>query len=146
VRRTELITAAILVVLGLCAIGVLIPRYVDDASAGVALSPRFMPYVAAMLATGAALAAFVGALLQRDDTLPAPLTGASLRFFGACLVVLGGAYVLMSTLGYLVGGAAFVGGMLLVARAKPATIVVAAIVAPSVLWLTFARLLATPLP
>jgi hypothetical protein len=146
VRRTEVVTAAILVVLGICAIGVLIPRYVDDAAAGVGLSPRFMPYVAAFMATAAALGLLVGALLRRDDGLRSALDGASLRFFGASIAALGGAYVLMSLLGYLVGGAAFVAGTLLVARAKPMTIAVAATVTPTLLWLTFARLLATPLP
>jgi hypothetical protein len=146
VRRTDVVTAAILVVLGMCAIGVLIPRYVDDASAGAALSPRFMPYVAALLATAAALGLLVGALLRRNDGLRSSLDGASLRFFGSSIAALGGAYVLMSLLGYFVGGAAFVAGTLFVARAKPMTIVVAATATPTVLWLTFARLLATPLP
>jgi len=52
----------------------------------------------------------------------------------------------MRLLGYLAGATALVAGMLFVARAKPATIVVTAVAAPVALWLTFARLLATPLP
>jgi hypothetical protein len=147
VRRAELFTAAMLVVAGLGALGVLIPRYVVDAPESVGLSPRFMPYAAAALATASALHLLVAALLRGDDSGgPAPFTLENLRFACATAAVLGGSYVLMSLLGYLAGAAALVAGMLLVARAPLLTIVVTAVAAPVALWLVFARLLATPLP
>jgi hypothetical protein len=146
VRRVELVTAALLVIVGLCALGVLIPLYVVGAPVGVALSPRFMPYVAAVLATAAALHLLVAALLRRDGGRPAQLALESLRFACAAAAVLGGSYFLMSRIGYLPGAAALVAGLLAVARAKVVTIVVTAVAAPVVLWLTFAWLLATPLP
>jgi hypothetical protein len=52
----------------------------------------------------------------------------------------------MSFFGYLVGGAAVVAGMLLLARVRLSTVVVTAVLAPIAVWLTFAKLLATPLP
>lgn len=146
-RRVEIVTAALLVVAGLGALGVLIPRYVVGAPASVGLSPKFMPYVAAALATAAALHLLVAALLRRNGGgRPAPLTLESLRFACAAAVVLGGSYLLMSRLGYLSGAAALVAGVLVVARAKLVTIVVTAVAAPVALWLAFAWLLATPLP
>jgi hypothetical protein len=146
VRRTELATAVALVVAGLATLAVLVPRYVVDAGVASALSPRFMPYVAALLATGAALQLLLEALVRRGDAAGAGFGRGSLRFLGASAAVLGTAYLLMSLAGYLVGGAALVAGMLLLGRAKPATIVVAAVLAPVALWLVFAELLATPLP
>jgi hypothetical protein len=135
VRRVELVTAALLVVAGLGALGVLIPLYVVGAAVGVGLSPRFMPYVAAVVA----------ALLRRNGDR-APVTFETLWFACAAAAVLGGSYLLMSRIGYLPGAAALVAGVLVVARAKVVTIVVTAVAAPVVLWLTFAWLLATPLP
>jgi hypothetical protein len=146
VRRVELITAAVLVVAGLGALGVLIPLYVVGAPVGVGLSPRFMPYVAATLATAAALQMLVAALLRRDRDGATPCTPETLWFACAAAAVLGGSYLLMSRFGYLSGAAALVAGLLAVARAKIVTIVVTAVAAPVVLWLTFAWLLATPLP
>jgi hypothetical protein len=146
VRRTELVTAAVLVAAGLGTLLVLVPRYVDSGAAAN-VSPRFMPYVAAALLTAAALRLLGAALLRGGNGARAASSAPiSLRFMAAAAAVLGGSYLAMSVLGYLFGGAVLVAGMLLVARAKPATIVVAAVLAPTVLWLVFARLLATPLP
>lgn len=145
-RRVELVTAALLVVAGLGALGVLIPHYVVGAPASVGLSPRFMPYVAAALATAAALYMLVAALLRRNGDGAAPFALETLRFSCAAAAVLGGSYLLMSRLGYLPGAAALVAGLLAVARTKLVTIVVTAVAAPVALWLAFAWLLATPLP
>jgi hypothetical protein len=144
-RRTEILTAALLVLAGVGAIGWLIPHYVADTAASSALPPAFMPYVAAGLVTAAALG-WLCSTLRQGGHGDAPLTFRNLRFLLATLAVLSGACVLMSIAGYIVGGTALVAGMLLVARARPATILVTAISAPAALWALFVQLLATPLP
>jgi hypothetical protein len=145
VRRTQLVTAATLVVIGLGTMGLLIPLYVADTGGSSNLSPAFMPYVAAALAIGGAASLLVGALRSRGGD-GAAFTKGNWRFLGASVAVLVGSCGLMSLLGYLAGAPALVAGMLLLARVHPATVVAAAVVAPVALWLLFARLLATPLP
>lgn len=144
-RRTEILTAALLVFAGFGAIGWLIPRYVVDTGASSALPPAFMPYVAAGLVTAAALG-WLSSTLWRGGHGDPPLTFGSLRFLIASLAVLCGACVLMSVAGYIVGGIALVAGVLLVARARPVTILVTAVSAPAALWALFVQLLGTPLP
>ena len=146
-RRTEILTAVLLVIAGCGAIAWLIPRYVVDTGASSALPPAFMPYVAAALVTAGALGWLVATLRRADPGgLPAPLTLASLRFILASSAVLGGAWWLMSNAGYLAGGVALVAGMLLIARANVVTTVATAVLTPVALWALFVVLLATPLP
>jgi len=156
VRRTQLFAAAIFVVLGLAAIFVVIPRAVVDAPTSGGLPPSFMPYVAAALATLAALGWLAGELralraahaAHTARAAPESPTAprADWRFAAAAAGVLGASFLLMSTAGYLAGGAALVAGTLALARAKLVTVVVAAIVAPLALWVLFVHFLATPLP
>jgi hypothetical protein len=145
VRRTELLTAAVLVVLGLATILVVIPQAVDEAPVSGGLSPAFMPYVAAALGTAAALGWLVQ-LLRHADPEPAAAERGDWRFIGLAVLVLGGAYWLMGVLGFVAGGAALVAGALALARARLATIAGVALVAPAALWWLFAHVLATPLP
>ena len=144
-RRTELIAAASLVVLGVVAIFVVIPYAVVDAPASSGLAPAFMPYVAASLATLAALGWLAG-LLRGASADPTAAAHGDWRFVVAGAAVLGVSFLLMSAFGYLAGGAVLVAGTLALARVKLATIVTAAIVAPVALWLLFVHFLATPLP
>jgi hypothetical protein len=162
VRRTELVAAASLVVLGLAAIFAVIPYAVVEAPASSKLTPKFMPYVAAALVTLAALGWLVAELRAaraaagvaaepRAAEPPAAVAVAvaersAARFVAAAAAVLGGSFALMSTAGYLVGAAALVAGTLAIARARLATIVVTAVAAPLVLWALFVYVLATPLP
>jgi hypothetical protein len=145
VRRTELATATGLTVAGLGVIGVIIPRYVADIGVSSALSPAFMPYVAAVLATVGAASLLVAELRGRGGNA-IPFTKSNWRFLGASVAVLIGSCLLMSILGYLVGGVALVAGMLLLARVRPSIVIAAAVLAPMAVWLLFTQLLATPLP
>lgn len=146
-HRNEVIVAATLVAAGLLSIGVLIPRFVAGAPVGGGLSPAFMPYVAAALATVAALAMLVRAL-RAGDALEAPTrsTLAELRYFVAVAAVLGASYALMSFAGYVIGGIVLVAGLLKLARVAPLPLAIAAVAAPAALWLLFVGLLAMPLP
>lgn len=143
-RRSEVIVAAALVAGGVFSIGVLIPRFVAGAPVGGGLSPAFMPYVAAALATVAALAMLVRAL--RAGGAHAEPAGSDLRFVGAVAAVLGASYVLMSFAGYLIGGVVLVAGLLKLARVAPVPLAIVAVAAPAALWLLFVGLLAMPLP
>lgn len=159
-RRTQLIAAASLVVLGLLAIFVVVPHAVVAAPSSSGLPPAFMPYVAAALATLAALGWLVGELRARRaaarppaaaPAASAPASTAELaksdwRFAVATTAVLGGSFMLMSTAGYLAGSIALMAGTMALARVKLVTLVVTAIAAPVVLWFLFVHLLATPLP
>jgi hypothetical protein len=60
--------------------------------------------------------------------------------------VLGASFALMTWLGYVIGGAALVAGVLALARVKWLPLAIAAVTAPVALWLLFVALLATPLP
>ena len=146
-RRTELTVAAALVAAGALSIGVLIPRFVAGAPTGNGLSPAFMPYVAAALATFAALGMLVRAL--RADgarTGPARLRLADLRFLGAATAVLGASFALMGFAGYVTGGVVLVAGLLKLARVAPLPLAIVAVAAPAALWWLFVGLLAMPLP
>lgn len=142
-RRADLIVAVALLAGGLLTIAIAIPRYVAGAPASGGLSPAFMPYVAAALATLAALGMLIKGLRTPDASAVPRL---NLRFVFASLAVLGTSYALMTWLGYIIGGATLVAGTLALARVKLLPLALAAIVAPVVLWLFFVALLATPLP
>ena len=131
--------------LGLIAIFIVIPRAVVDAPASGGLSPAFMPYIAASLATLAALG-WLASLLRGASADSTTAAEFDWRFVAAGATVLGVSFLIMCAFGYLAGGAVLVAGTLALARAKPATIILTAIVAPVVLWLLFGHLLATPLP
>jgi hypothetical protein len=151
VRKTQLIAAASLIVLGLSAIFIVIPYAVVDAPSSSGLSPAFMPYVAASLATLAALGWLVSELRRASGDRAAPAAAVAIvdsdwRFVVAGAAVLGVSFLLTSTVGYLAGGAALVAGTLALARAKLATIVATAVIAPVALWVLFVHVLATPLP
>lgn len=146
-RRQELVVAAALVAGGLLAILVVIPRYVAGDSVGDGLSPAFMPYVAAGLATLSALGMLFERPRERDPSAGgARLTRANVMFLCAAAAVLGASYALMSSFGYVIGGVVLMAGLLALARVKPVPLAIAAVAAPAALWLLFVELLAMPLP
>lgn len=146
-RRTDLVTAAVLIGLGLVAIVYLIPRYVAPSPWRGDLSPAFMPYVAALLATAAMVALLVQRLVRpHGDEEPAPLTRQSFAFVGAAAFVLAGAYLLLERVGYLAGAAFIVAGFMTMARAGVRATLLATLAFPAGLWLVFDRLLGFPLP
>ena len=146
-RRDELIVAVVLIAGGLLTIAVVIPRYVAGDPLGGGLSPAFMPYVAAGLATVAAVGLLLGEARARGaGTHNARLTWANLRFLCAAAAVLGASYVLMSFFGYVIGGVVLIAGLLRLARVGALPLAIAAVAAPVALWLFFVGLLAMPLP
>jgi hypothetical protein len=120
-----------------------IPRYVAGAPLSGGLSPAFMPYVATGLATLAALGMLIESLRAREASLATRL---NLRFVLASAAVLVASFALMTWVGYVIGGAVLVAGVLALARVKLLPLVIAAVAAPVALWLFFVALLATPLP
>jgi hypothetical protein len=147
VRRDEIFVAATLVAGGLLTMAVVIPRYVAGGALGGGLSPAFMPYVAAALATLAALGMLLQALRRCDaGSAAARLTRANFRFVAASALVLGASYALMTWFGYVIGAIALVGGLLALAGVKPVPLAITAIATPVALWLLFVELLAMPLP
>ena len=133
---------------GVLSIAVLIPRYVTGGALVGGLSPAFMPYVAAGLATLAACGMLLESLRagRASGIDNARLLPANLRFLGACTLVLGVSYALMALVGYVPGGAVLVAGLLALARVKLVPLAVAALTTPIALWLVFVALLAMPLP
>ena len=88
--------AASLVVLGLVAIFIVIPYAVVDAPASSGLAPAFMPYVAASLATLAALGWLAGLLrgARRLGSGRARAAKSDWRFVVAGAAVLGVSFLL----------------------------------------------------
>jgi hypothetical protein len=146
-RRADLISAGVLLVLALVTIFLVIPTYVTGNGQNADLSPAFMPYVAAVLGA-AALVMLLGARLARrvPDDAPPPLPKESWLFIGAAAVVLAATFVLLDSFGYLAGAAAIVAGFMALARAERKVVVGATIAFPLALWLLFDRLLGFPLP
>jgi tripartite-type tricarboxylate transporter receptor subunit TctC len=118
-----------------------------DAQDSDALSPDFMPVLAAALGIVALTLMLVARLTRRGDrSTVSDMTPDSWRFAGAAVALLAGAFILMGAFGYLVGAIALVGGFMTLARADRWTAVTVALVFPVVLWLLFDRLLQFPLP
>ncbi len=146
-RRTDLISAGVLGLLGLLTIFVIIPRQVTQDVGFGDLPPAFMPYVAAVLATAAALLLLVARLVRAPETdEPAPLDRPSWLFVGAACAVLAGALVLMQLLGYLAGAAVLVGGFTAIGGASWKATAGMAVLFPLALWLLFDGVLGFPLP
>ena len=146
-RRTDIVTAGLFIVIGLVTIVYVIPTYVMGGTDSDDLSPAFMPYVAAVIATVAATGLLVTRLVRRSaQEEPTPLPWESWLFLAASVVVLGVTFVLMDRVGYLWGAASVVGGFMLLARAPAGIIVGTAIAFPVALWLLFDKLLGFPLP
>jgi Tripartite tricarboxylate transporter TctB family len=147
VRRADLIVAALFVAVGLVTILVVVPRYVAASAAGGDLSPAFMPYVAACLATGAMALLFLTRLIGRTaDADAPPLPARSWLFIGTAIALMAGAFALLDVFGYLAGAATLVAGFLLLVRAKIHIVLGAAVALPLALWLLFDKVLDFPLP
>jgi hypothetical protein len=146
-RRADLISAGVLVALGLIALLYVIPNFVTVGGGSDDLSPAFMPYVAAALATVSMLA-LLGSRWLRTSTSheAAPFTRASAAFIAIAIVVLLATFVLLEEVGYRAGAACIVAGFMAMARAGWRATVAAAIVFPLALWGLFDRLLDFPLP
>jgi hypothetical protein len=146
-RRTDLVTAAVLLGLGLVTIFYLIPAYVAPSPWQGDLPPAFMPYVAALLGAAAMVALLVQRLTRAPaDDRPAPLTRQSFAFVGAVVFVLAAAFLLLEHVGYLAGAAFIVAGFMTMARADVRATLLATLGFPVTLWLVFDRLLGFPLP
>ncbi|HEY8521539.1 MAG TPA: tripartite tricarboxylate transporter TctB family protein [Gammaproteobacteria bacterium] len=146
-RRTDLISAGVLGLLGLLMIFVIIPRQVTQDVGLGDLPPALMPYVAAVLATAAALLLLVARLVRAPETdEPAPLDRASWLFVLAAGAVLAGAFVLMQLLGYLAGAVVLVAGFTALGGASKKATAGLAVLFPLALWLLFDRVLGFPLP
>lgn len=147
-RRADLISSGVLVALGLIAFLYWIPVYAPGAGDGEDLSPAFMPYVAAGLATAAMLWLFATRLLRAkvDAVAPAPLSRGSWLFVATATIVLAVTFVLLDRVGYVAGAACIVAGFMAMARVRWRTILGAAVVFPAALWLLFDKLLGFPLP
>jgi hypothetical protein len=146
-RRADVVCAVIFVALGLLLIFHIIPHQVTGGTGGHELPPSFMPYVA----TGIATLAMALLLLRRllagravDDT--APLDRESFAFIGTAALVLAGAVVAMTFLGYIAGAAVIVAGFMTLARASVRIVLVSTILFPVALWLLFDQALGFPLP
>lgn len=146
-RLADIISATILCALGLIAIVAIIPAQVAGDGGVGDLSPAFMPYVAAIIAT-ATMALLLVARLARAAASeePVPLTTGSWLFIATAAAALAGAFFLMQHFGYLVGAAAIVAAFMAMARARPAVVVAVAATFPPALWLLFDKLLGFPLP
>jgi hypothetical protein len=145
-RRADIISAGVLLVLGIVTIFGVIPAYVTGSASTTDLSPAFMPYVAAVLGTASIALLLFTRLARKGTDEPAPLTKESWFFIGAATVVLAVTFVLMEMFGYLPAAAATVAGFMAMARARLKVIVGTAIAFPVALWLLFDRLLGFPLP
>lgn len=126
-----------------------IARIEDSASSesNGALSPAFMPIVAATLG-GVAVAALLVAGLFAGLAEPGNrrLRRVDWAFVGAASAVMAAAWAVMWLLGYLPGAAVMVGGFMALGHARLRVIIGSAVVLPLVLWLLFAELLGFPLP
>lgn len=146
-RRADLISAAVFAGLGLVAIFYLIPNYVAPSPWSGDLSPAFMPYLAAVLGTGAMVLLFFVRLLRRvSDDEVAPLTDGSWAFIASAAAVMAAAFMLFEHAGYVWGAAFIVAGFMALVRASAWVIAAAAVAFPAALWLLFDRLLGFPLP
>ena len=146
-RRADLISAGLLVVLGCVALLYVIPNFVTAGAEGDDVSPAFMPYVAASLAT-VSMVILLGSRWLRTPVSDeaAPFTRASAAFIGIAIVVLLATFVLLEEVGYRAGAACIVAGFMAMARAGWRATLVAAVVFPLALWGLFDRLLGFPLP
>jgi hypothetical protein len=146
-RRADLVTAGLFFLLGLVTILVIIPAYVTGGTRDGELSPAFMPYVAAVMGTGAAALLLLARFTRKPAAdEPAPLPKDSWLFIAAATAVLAVTFLLMDVFGFLVGATAIVAGFMALARANTKVTVGTAISFPVALWLLFDKLLGFPLP
>ena len=147
-RRTEVLSAGILVAFGLVTMAVVIPTFVQRGGQLSDLSPAFMPYVAAAGLTLVMAIHLALRLMQRsaDDAAPTPLPVSSWLYLGAIIVTFAAAYFVTDWFGYLIGGPIMVAGFMAMARARPLVITGTAVVFPIVIWLFMEKLLGYPLP
>lgn len=146
-RRADAISAALLAVFGLVSIFWLIPQYVATSTQTDDLSPAFMPYVAAILCTVAAVLLFATTVLRGATAEEAtPLPKGSWLFISTTVGLLTLTFVVIDVFGYLPGAAAMVAGFMLLVRARWTIVVATAIAFPVALWFLFAKLLEFPLP
>jgi hypothetical protein len=147
-RRTEIISAIVLVAFGLVLIAVIIPKYVAGGGQQVDLSPAFMPYVAAGIITTVMAILVVAKLTRRtpQDDEPTPMSPAAWLFIGLVAAIFAATYVVMSLFGFVLGGLVVVGSFMALARTRPIPLVVITVGFTVVVWLFVEKLMGIPLP
>jgi len=147
-RRTEIISAAVLVLFSSVVIVAVIPTYVAGGGQEIDLPPAFMPYIAA----GTLLLVMIiygGLRLLRrypDDELAGPIALGSWLYVAAVVATFVATFVVTSMFGYLAGAPLIVAGFMAIARAKPTVVLGTAIAFPVAIWLFMEKLLGFPLP
>ena len=145
-RALDGAAGALLAAFGLATLFIFIPGTIEDPGMDD-LPPAFMPQVIAILLTGLAALLGLRSLLQRSADGEAALTRRHAAFVLLVAGWLAAVFAVVALAGYLVGGAAAVGGAMLLMRIRrPLTIAATAVAAPLVLWAVFWQLLTIPLP
>jgi hypothetical protein len=147
-RRTEIISAALLVAFGLVMIAVVIPKYVAGGGQQTDLAPAFMPYVAVGIMT-LVMAIFLVMKFVRpmpSDAEPNPLPIQSWIYIGLVSAIFVATFFIMSSFGFLLGGIVIVGGFMALARTSILPLVGITLAFPVAVWLTVEKLLGIVLP
>lgn len=147
-RRADIISGLALTVAGLITIFVIVPREVGG-TAPIGIAPDVFPLTLLWIIVGLAVLLSVSRLVGRpSESDGPPLELHNLMFIAVAAIALAAGFVAITTLGFLVGGAAMVAFTMLVmgARRHPVRLVLAAVLAPAAIYLVFKHVFTVFLP
>ena len=147
-RRADIIAGLALTVAGLVTIFVIVPREVGSTSP-IGIAPDVFPLTLLWIITGLAVLLVVSRLVMGQGASDGPpLELHNLVYIGVVAVALAAGFIAITTLGFLVGGAAIVAFTMLVmgARRYPLRLALVSVLAPASIYLVFKHVFTVFLP
>jgi len=147
-RRADIIAGLLLTVAGLITIFVIVPREVGS-TAPIGIAPDVFPLTLLWTIIGLSVLLVVSRLVVwRSSSDGPPLELHNLVYIGVATIALAAGFIAITTLGFLVGGAAIVAFTMLVmgARRSPLRLVLVSVLGPTAIYLVFKHVFTVFLP
>lgn len=147
-RRADIIAGLLLTLAGLITIFVIVPQEVGSTSP-IGIAPDVFPLTMLWIITGLSVLLVVSRLVMRQGASDGPpLELHNLAYIGVAAIALAAGFIAITTLGFLVGGAAIVAFTMLVmgARRYPLRLVLVSVLGPAAIYLVFKHVFTVFLP
>lgn len=145
-RKAEIITAALLLLLSLAMIFFIIPAQTEPGEE-YGVPPSTLPTAAMVGVGGLSLILLISRLRQKDDPTPNPLPKASWKHIGFFAAVLFGGLAAINWLTFIPGGILIIASLMLITgQRKPLVIGLISITTPCLIYVALWEGLRIPLP
>lgn len=145
-RKAEIITSALLLLLSLAMIFFIVPAQTEPGEE-FGVPPSTMPTAAMVVLGGLSLIHLIAKLRQADDGTPNPIPAASWKHIGLFTGLLFAGLAAIKYLSFIPGGILIIASMMLITgQRKPLIVGLTSIIAPCLIYVALWHGLRIPLP